>query len=95
MTQTDFLAVFCYDVESDKRRRKIAKVLEAHAVRVQKSVFEAWMNPRKIKAVSRESAALLGPRDSLRVYAIGANGYKRTQVFGATVLIGPEDYYLV
>lgn len=89
------LMVFCYDVEENSNRRRLAKVLENYAIRVQKSVFESWMYKDKANEVSRLAAAELGPNDSLRVYAIGEAGYKRTSVFGAAALSEKQGFYLV
>ncbi|MFH1060000.1 MAG: CRISPR-associated endonuclease Cas2 [Pseudomonadota bacterium] len=89
------LTVFCYDVEENRDRRRVATMLQSLAVRVQKSVFEAWLPPEVAVRLSEKAAALLGPNDSLRVYSISADGYRRTKAYGATALLGPENYYLV
>lgn len=39
--------VISYDISDDKRRQKIADLLEGYAARVQKSVFEAHLEPAK------------------------------------------------
>lgn len=95
MSSGEMLMVFSYDVQESRNRRRLARILEKHAVRVQKSVFEAWMDKSLADRVSRRAAAELGPHDSLRVYAIGAKGYQRTRAFGATVLSERQEFYLV
>lgn len=95
MAKSEMLMVFAYDVEDNRTRRRVARVLENHAVRVQKSVFEAWMDQDLAREVSRHAASELGPNDSLRVYAVGEAGYQRTRVFGTTVLSEKQSYYLV
>ena len=40
MARGEMLTVFSYDVSKNKRRRKIARLLEDAATRVQYSVFE-------------------------------------------------------
>ena len=61
MPRVEMLMVFSYDVSDDRRRRRVAAILEDEMVRVQKSVFEARLNPvrteRLVKAIERE----LGP----------------------------------
>ena len=76
------LTVFSYDVVEDKRRRKIAHLLEEAATRVQKSVFETRMTRARAEALSQHVASLLGDTDSLRVYVMGADGEARSRVFG-------------
>lgn len=76
------LTVFSYDVVQDKRRRKIAHLLEEAATRVQKSVFETRMTKARAEALSQHLASLLGDEDSLRVYVLGADGETRSRVYG-------------
>lgn len=95
MAGGEMLMVFSYDVEDDQHRRRVARILENHAVRVQKSVFEAWMERSVADAVATRVAAAMGPNDSLRVYAIGDDGFGRTSVFGATPRPERQDFYLL
>jgi len=82
MSRGEMLTIFCYDVSDNKRRRKVASLLEDNATRVQYSVFETRMTEVKANTVSQRVAAVLGEGDSLRVYAIGRNGERRSRVFG-------------
>ena len=96
MARSDMLMVFTYDISRDKKRRRVARVLETAATRVQYSVFEARMSRGRAASVAQRIAAELEPGDSLRVYAIGANGERRTKVYGDAVPIEPiGDYWLV
>nr|WP_285674668.1 CRISPR-associated endonuclease Cas2 [Limibaculum sp. NKW23] len=90
------LTVFTYDVSEAARRRRVAKLLEAAATRVQYSVFEVRMTRQKAAAVGQRIAALLGPGDSLRVYAVGADGLARSRVYGDGAPFEPaEGYWLL
>lgn len=82
MARGEMLTVFSYDVSQDKRRRKIAKLLEDAATRVQYSVFETRMSEARAAALSQRLASLLGDGDSLRVYVIGHDGERRSHVYG-------------
>jgi len=89
------LTVFSYDVSQDKRRRKIAKLLENAATRVQYSVFETRMTQSKAEILSQRLAALLGDGDSLRVYVVGSDGERRSRVFGdGAAFESREGYWL-
>jgi CRISPR-associated protein Cas2 len=46
--------VVAYDIACDKRRRKIAKILEAYGVRMNFSVFECFAGPAKIREMKDE-----------------------------------------
>ncbi|MFH1060655.1 MAG: CRISPR-associated endonuclease Cas2 [Pseudomonadota bacterium] len=95
MASAVMLTVFCYDLEESRDRRRVSTLLQTQAVRVQKSVFEAWLPEDVAVRLSEKAAAMLGPNDSLRVYSISADGYRRTKAYGASALLGPENYYLV
>ena len=82
MARGEMLSVFSYDVSDNKTRRKVAKLLENHATRVQYSVFETRMTRQKAEILCQRLAALLGDGDSLRLYVIGHDGERRSRVFG-------------
>ncbi|MDJ0821570.1 MAG: CRISPR-associated endonuclease Cas2 [Paracoccaceae bacterium] len=93
MPRQDMLTVFTYDIASNKARRKAAAVLEDAASRVQKSVFETRMSEARAAAIAQRVASLLGPGDSLRVYAVGDAGERRSRVYGDGTPIEPDGGY--
>lgn len=95
MASAEMLMVFCYDVADDRRRRRVAAVLEAAAVRVQKSVFEARMDEAAADRLALKAARYLGSDDSLRVYAIGAHGRTRSRAYGPLPLPEAQEFYLL
>lgn len=95
MAETEMLTVFVYDVTHPRTRRKVSEVLEEVGVRVQKSVFESMLTAARARAVAREASALLEPGDTLRVYAIAADGRPRCQTFGGGPMLENEPYYLL
>lgn len=96
MARGDMLTVFSYDVSENRRRRKVAAILEDAATRVQYSVFESRMSKSKTDAVSRQIISLLGEGDSLRVYVVGQSGETRSRVFGdSPAFESKEGYWLL
>ncbi len=93
MARGEMLTVFSYDVSSNKTRRKVAKLLEDAASRVQKSVFETRMTETRAAIISQRIASHLGPGDSLRVYAIGDAGERRSRTYGDTTPIEPDGSF--
>lgn len=93
MSRSEMLCVFCYDVSDNKRRRRVARLLEKAATRVQYSVFETRMPRTKAEILGQRIAAMLGDGDSLRVYAIGRNGERRTRVYGDGPPIESDEGY--
>lgn len=89
------LTVFTYDIADDRRRRKVAKLLEERMVRVQESVFEARLTKAASVALVERLAPHLTIDDSLRVYAVAADGLGRCHQQGGAPLMGDEDYWLL
>ncbi|WP_282610892.1 CRISPR-associated endonuclease Cas2 [Pelagibius sp. Alg239-R121] len=87
--------VFCYDVVSNRQRRKVSRVLEAECVRVQRSVFEAMLTDRAARKLAHKAAQYLDSGDSLRVYSIGARGRERCLAFGPLPLPEKQPFYLL
>ena len=89
MARNEALFVFCYDIASDAARRKVADVMESGAVRVQKSVFEGYMTGAAARRLAQQAVARLDPDDSLRVYAVTADGRRNSFSFGPLPM--PEE----
>ena len=63
--------VISYDLPSDKRRTKLAKLLSAHGDRVQYSVFETHLDARDLNRLRAKVRKLIDPlEDSVRFYKI-------------------------
>ena len=92
---TERLYVFCYDNANRKARARVARCLEDHAVRVQRSVFEARMNDAHAQRMGQRLARELGPGDSLKIYALGTDSQARAHAYGAAIGLSAGDYLLV
>lgn len=96
MARGEMLTVFSYDVSKDKNRRKIARLLEDNATRVQYSVFEVRMSRQKAETIAQRLAAWLEAGDSLRVYVIGHDGERRSRIYGdGAPFESTEGYWLL
>lgn len=95
MAQREMLMVVCYDVTRDSVRVKLAALLEGELVRVQKSVFEGRMSRQEASRLGRRCSALLGPDDSLRIYAVTPAGLRQSQVFGLQPLPEAQEFWLI
>lgn len=96
MSRTEMLMVLCYDITDAKVRRKVAALLEDHATRVQDSVFEARMTPQRAQRLAATAAEHLRPGDSLRLYAISADGRRHCAVHGTGVpMAEDQDFWLL
>lgn len=89
------LTVICYDIASDRTRRRVAERLEEVAVRVQLSVFEAWLDRDQAARLVAELGPRLGPEDSLRLYQIAASGLRHMHTLGPTAPAAARAYHLL
>ena len=95
MTARTMTMVFCYDVERDRTRARVARLLEERAVRVQKSVFEARLSRAQAERLFDAVAAAMDPDDSLRMYALSAAGLERCRARGGAPIPEDGDYWLL
>ncbi len=95
MATAEMLTVLTYDIADNRRRRKIAKLLEEIAVRVQESVFEARLTAERTQRLVTRLQRHMSPEDSLRVYAIPKDTLKRCSQFGGAQMMDDKDYWLL
>lgn len=80
----EMLTVFCYDIADNQVRRRVSSILEDYMTRVQYSVFEARMHAGMATDLAKRIQSVLRSGDSLRVYAVGSSGEKRSAIYGDT-----------
>ena len=54
MDERDFY-ILAYDIGNDRRRAKIARLMESMGARVQGSVFEAYLKPDELESMLRRA----------------------------------------
>ena len=75
--------IVSYDIPEDKRRTKIAKLLEGYGERVQKSVFEAHLDERGYADLRKRLARLIkAEEDNVRFYRLCADCRQTVEVIG-------------
>lgn len=89
MAETEHTVVLCYDISRARTRRRVAGFLEDRLVRVQQSVFEGRMTPRRAYRLFDATSAMVDDGDSLRLYVMTREGLVKSRVFGGAPL--PED----
>jgi len=60
--------IIAYDVTDDANRTRLSKLLLDYGERVQKSVFEADLDPEDVKEILKRAVNYLAQGDSLRFY---------------------------
>ncbi|MCA2643436.1 MAG: CRISPR-associated endonuclease Cas2 [Microcystis aeruginosa Ma_QC_Ch_20071001_S25] len=75
--------LICYDIVDDRRRTRVARLLEAYGVRIQKSVFESVLNPAQYEKLQARLLQLLERReDQLRFYPLSEHCRNKVIVLG-------------
>ncbi len=84
------LYVVAYDIGCQRRRQKVADVLEAYGRRVQYSVFECVLTGKQYAALKDRLARHVElPVDSVRFYPLSGHTTGQVEIWGAVPLIVP------
>lgn len=95
MRDARLVRVFAYDIASDNRRARAARILEARTARVQESVFEARLTHREVTELLHALARVLLTEDRLRVYTVPDRALAECHALGGAPIAGLEDYWLL
>jgi len=84
--------VISYDIPDNRRRSRVARILDDVATRVQYSVFEGVMEEPQLQAtVARLQAVILPSEDRVRIYRLCAGCLKMARVLGEGALVNVPD----
>jgi CRISPR-associated protein Cas2 len=88
--------IISYDTPSDRRRRKMARIIRDFAERVQKSVFEAHLRPEDRVRLLAKLRDLVDPdEDDLRFYPVPLDTLKQVEILGRGKLTEEERAVVV
>ncbi|KUK13956.1 MAG: CRISPR-associated endonuclease Cas2 [Clostridia bacterium] len=77
--------VISYDISDDKKREMMAKLLERYGVRVQKSVFECYVDEKLIIEIKRKASSIIDMEtDSVRFYLLCKRCVETIEFIGKT-----------
>ncbi len=76
--------VVSYDISNDRRRRKVATILEGYGYRVQYSVFECDLNAKKLAELKAKLKPLVREKEweSIRFYPLYTKCAQQAEVLG-------------
>jgi CRISPR-associated protein Cas2 len=82
------LYLVTYDVVCDKRRRKVANLLQGYGKRVQYSVFECMLPSGKYDELKRRLVKKVNlEEDSVRFYPLSSHTREQVEIWGGVGLI--------
>lgn len=85
-----------YDIEDDKKRNKIAKIMEDFGKRVQFSVFEGLIDMEQLNKLKNKIEGIIEKeKDSIRIYRICENCQKLIEVIGEGEVSKDLDFYII
>ena len=71
-----------YDISDNRRRTKLAKLLEEYGNRVQYSAFEFWLPKGEYDALLQKIHTKVTIEDSLRIYMLNKASYRKDESNG-------------
>ena len=92
--------LICYDISSNKYRKKVADTLLNYGKRVQYSVFECTLDKAKYRRLYSELELIVkqcGEKINIRIFAIRKEDYAKTSILGIPdfILEDPEETIVI
>ncbi|MEY2943500.1 MAG: hypothetical protein RLY97_1514 [Pseudomonadota bacterium] len=95
MAEAVRLYIFAYDMQNDRARARVARILEEEAVRVQGSVFEGILSAATAARLTQRVEARMEPGDRLRVYQMPLSQLDHVHCMGGLPVQQGADYWLL
>ena len=93
---TMFLYLVTYDIPSNKRRKKVSDLLEGYGKRVQYSVFECVLEPKKfVELKTRLKKRVNLEEDSIRFYPLSKHTLNQVETWGGVPLTPIPGSFIV
>ncbi len=95
MSREKRLYVIAYDIENDKQRAKVHKVLCAYGQWKQYSLFECFLDRLQVVELLDKLEPLVNPdTDSVRLYPLCSKCTKRVDIIGGVAPQEPQIFLL-
>lgn len=92
----EMLRLVAYDIACPRRLRRVAEVCLDYGVRVQKSVFECWLDDDRFEAFWRRLQQTIQPQeDQVLAYTLDAGSARRRRVAGNRAVVSEKRRHYV
>ena len=72
-----------YDIANARRLNRVAKILKDYGQRIQKSKFEANLEPAELKALQQRIGRIIDPQeDGVKYFPLCEKCFVKTEIFG-------------
>ncbi|NMF86649.1 CRISPR-associated endonuclease Cas2 [Nodosilinea sp. P-1105] len=90
------LVLITYDIPDNRRRTKLATFLEGYGRRVQRSVFECFLDQTEMQDLyQRIQRRVKAEEDSVRFYWLTPQSVAKSLVIGGEPITPPPSVYIV
>lgn len=90
------LRVVAYDIACPRRLRRVAEVCQDYGVRVQKSVFECWLDDDRFESFWRRlQLTIKSQEDQILAYTLDAAAARRRRVAGNLAVLSEKRSHYV
>ena len=90
------LTVIAYDITDDDRREDVANELENYGMRVQKSVFECWLDNEEFAKLTGTLDTMIDlSSDHIRFYRLCEKDARKIKIIGIKIVSKDEDYFMI
>jgi len=88
--------VISYDISDDKKREMMANLLERYGKRVQKSVFECYIDERVLLEIKKRASLIIDMEtDSVRFYLLCRRCMEAIEFIGKTPSLDEGDIDII
>ena len=88
--------VVAFDITNTKKRNRVAKECLAHGFRVQKSVFEIFLDSKRLPQFNEIMLKLINPdTDSVRIYPLDKDNDENIQIIGTGKHIRQDSFAII
>lgn len=88
--------IVAFDIASTKKRNRVAKECLAYGFRVQKSVFEIFLESERLPQFNETMLKLINPdSDSVRIYPLDKDNDENIQIIGTGKFIKQDCFAII
>ena len=88
----EMLRLIAYDIADAKRLQRVAKICQDYGIRIQKSLFECWLEDAGFQSMWETLVKAIDQKtDRLVAYTLQADSVKRRMSAGDTMIVTSHE----